>query len=220
MARNSRSRRNRPGHAAAGRAAGPGMRARAEVAQVAARLMAEECIHDFAEAKSRAVSRLGVDGRNTLPRNDEIEAELRTYQALFQGEVQPVWLRAKRRAALAAMELLAVFEPRLAGSVLRGTAVEDAEVTLHVFADVPEAVARFLIDRDIPWELDAARVRFGPGDEEERPVYRFGADGESIRLVVFPADGPRIAPRSPVDGRPMARLAPSGLARLLADDEG
>lgn len=196
---------------------GPGARTRGEVAQVAARLMAEECIHDFAEAKTRAADRLGVDGRNSLPRNEEVEAELRTYQALFQGDVQPLWLAAKRRAALGAMRLLEVFEPRLAGSVLRGTAVEDAEVTLHVFADAPEAVARFLVDRGIRWELDEAMARFGPGVEVELPVYRFGADDQCIRLVVFPADGPRIAPRSPVDGKPMARARPADIERLLAE---
>lgn len=224
MGRNSRShrktRRRPPVVPSSGRSGGgPGARMRAEVAQVAARLMAEECIHDFAEAKSRAAERLGADGRNALPRNEEVEAELRTYQALFQADAQPRWLLAKRQAALEVMRLLASFDPRLTGSVLRGTAVEDAEITLHVFADTPETIARFLIDRGIPWELDAAWVRFGPGRERELPVYRFGADGQSVRLVVFPADGPRIAPRSPVDGRPMARAAAPELADMLAAED-
>lgn len=192
-----------------------GARLRAEVAQVAARLMAEEGVHDFAEAKSRAVDRLGADGRNTLPRNQEIEAELRAYQALFQADTQPVWLAAKRRTALAVMRRLAPLEPRLAGAVLRGTAVEDGEITLHVFADAPETVARLLIDLDIPWALDAAVVRFGSAAEEELPVYRFRVEAQAVRLVVFPADGPRVAPRSPIDGKPMARADAAAVEELV-----
>jgi len=197
-----------------------GSRVRGEVAQVAARLMAEECIHDFGEAKGRAADRLGITGRNALPRNDEVEAELRTYQALFQADVQPVWLAAKRRAAWHAMGLLAEFEPLLTGAVLRGTAVEDAEITLHVFAEPAERIARFLIDRGIPWSLDESQVRFGPGVEQALPVYRLPAGEEALRLVVFPVDGPRVAPRSPIDGRPMQRASRDRLEALLAAAAG
>lgn len=213
--RTKTERRPRRQHAATAK----GARVRAEVAHVAARLMAEESIHDFAEAKLRAADRLAVEGRNSLPRNDEIEAELRQYQALFQADTQPLWLAAKRRVALSVIDLLAPFEPVLAGAVLRGTAVADAEITLHVFAEPPEMVARFLIDRDIPWTLDAAQVRFGNGVEQELAVYRISADGEELRLVVFPDDGPRIPPRSPVDGRPMRRADRAEIERLLEESD-
>ncbi len=211
------ARRRKAGRSSAVERVAHGGRLRAEVARVAAGLMAEESVHDFAEAKARAADRLGISARGSMPRNEEVEAELRAYQALFQADTQPQWLAGKRRVALAVMRLLTPFDPCLSGSVLRGTAVADAEVTLHVFADAPELVARFLVDRGIPWSLDATVVRFGPGVEEELPVYRFGADDENVRLVVFPDDGPRIAPRSPVDGRPMARASVDELERLLAE---
>ncbi|MFW5969957.1 MAG: hypothetical protein ACOCP9_04910, partial [Halofilum sp. (in: g-proteobacteria)] len=104
---------------------------RMEVARAAARLMAEEGVHGFAEAKARAADQLGVQGRQALPRNDEIEAEIRAWQALFQADEQPRWLARMRHTALDAMDLLADFAPHLAGSVLRGTAPQDVEVTLH-----------------------------------------------------------------------------------------
>lgn len=205
----------------AGGGPGPGRgdaaRDRAEVAQVAARLMAEEGIPGFAEAKARAADRLGIRGRQRLPRNDEIEAEIRAYQALFQADEQPFWLASMRRTALAAMDLLAEFSPRLAGAVLRGTAAREAEVTLHLFTDPPERVATFLLDRGIPWELDAWVGRFGRG-EVELPMYRISPEGQPVRLVVFPVEGPREAPRSPVDGRPMARAGRDEVARLIADE--
>lgn len=194
---------------------GSAARARAEVAQVAARLMAEEGVRGFAQAKARAADMLRISGRNALPRNDEIDLELRAYQALFQADTQPRWLAAKRREALAAMSTLAAFEPRLAGSVLRGTAAEDAEITLHLFVEPPELVATFLHERGIPWELDAWYGRFGAGRELELPMYRVHVGDESFRLIVFPLDGRREAPLSSVDGRPMARASAAEVAGLL-----
>ncbi len=191
---------------------------RAEIARVAARLMAEEGVHGFAEAKARAAGQLGIHGRQALPRNHEIEAEIRAWQALFQAEEQPLWLERMRRTALEAMDLLADFAPQLAGSVLRGTAPQDAEVTLHLFTEPPERVATFLLDRGIPWELDAWVGRFGRG-EFELPMYRIALGGQPVRLIVFPTEGPREAPRSPVDGKPMARANRTRVAELLAGDD-
>lgn len=199
-------------------ARGPVARARTEVARTAARLMAEEGVHGFAEAKEKAAAMLGTRGRHTLPRNDEVEAEVRAYQALFQADEQPRWLAHMRRTALEAMDLLAAFGPRLAGSVLRGTAPRDADVTLHLFVEPPEVVATFLLDHGIPWELDAWSGRFGNG-EAELPMYRIVAGDQPVRLIVFPADGAREAPRSPVDGRPMARATRAQVAELLERPE-
>lgn len=187
---------------------------RTEIARVAARLMAEEGVHGFGEAKARAADQLGIHGRQALPRNDEIEAEIRAWQTLFQADEQPHWLARMRRTALEAMDLLADFSPHLVGSVLRGTAPQDAEVTLHLFIEPPERVATFLLDRGIPWELDAWVGRFGR-DEVELPMYRIAPGGQPVRLIVFPTEGPREAPRSPVDGKPMARANRARVAELL-----
>ena len=213
----ARARRSQRGRQAPAR--GASAQERIEIAQVAARLMAEEGVHGFAEAKARAADRLGVQRRHTLPRNDEIEAEIRAYQALFQADEQPQWLARMRRTALEAMDLLEPFAPRLTGAVLRGTAPRDAEITLHLFTEPPEAVATFLFDRGIPWELDAWIGRFGGDREIELPMYRISPGGQPVRLVVFPSEGSREAPRSPVDGKPMARAGRARVAELLAESD-
>ncbi len=197
-----------------GQAGGNRARARAEVAQVAARLMAEEGVPGFAEAKSRAADQLGVHGRQAMPRNDEIEAEIRAYQALFQAEEQPIWLARMRRVALDVMDLLAPFSPRLVGSVLRGTAPREAEITLHVFAEPSETIATFLYGHEIRYELDAWVGRFGGEREYELPLYRIVARDQVVRLIVFP-QGWHEAPRSPIDARPMARMNRAQLAELI-----
>jgi len=193
-----------------------GSRIRTEVAQVAARLLAEDDVHDFGEAKARAAASLGLAGRRTMPGNDEVEAELRSYQQLFQAEEQPRWLAEKRRIALAMMDLLAEFEPWLAGAVLRGTASAQSEISLHLPVDPPERVATFLYERGIPWELDGWEARFGGNCVYELPMYRINPDGQPVRLIVFPESAPPEAPRSVIDGRPMQRATRDEVAALLA----
>ena len=88
---------------------------RTRIAAVAARIMAEDGIEDFAMAKRKAARQLGAGDTQFLPNNDEIETELRVYQSLYQGEEQRERLRYLRRQALAAMEQLADFKPYLTG---------------------------------------------------------------------------------------------------------
>ena len=95
---------------------------RRELAQEAARIMAEHGIRDYLIAKRKAAERLGVmDGGALLPKNSEIEAALAEYQRLFGGASHASALQAQRHAALAAMRYLSEFSPRLVGSVLSGT---------------------------------------------------------------------------------------------------
>src|SRR5438067_11880385 len=92
---------------------------RARIAAAAARLMAEDGIDDYALAKRKAAKQLGADDTTALPGNDEIEAELRAYQSLYQGEEQRERIRELRAKALEAMRLLSEFRPYLAGAVLK-----------------------------------------------------------------------------------------------------
>src|ERR1700716_4380179 len=78
-----------------------GMRAR--IAATAARIMAEDGIEDFALAKRKAARRLCAPEAQALPGNDEIEAELRSYRALYQAEEHPLSIAELRRMALDAL---------------------------------------------------------------------------------------------------------------------
>src|SRR5580765_7202671 len=104
---------------------GAGVRAR--IAAAAARIMAEDGIDDFALAKRKAARQIGAVEGQGLPGNDEIEAELRAYRALYQEEEHPQVLAELRRVALDAMRALEHFHPYLTGPVLEGTASPFAE---------------------------------------------------------------------------------------------
>src|ERR671937_158656 len=86
---------------------------RARIAAAAARIMAEDGVDDFALAKRKAARQLGAHDTHSLPRNDEIEAELRAYRALYQAEEHPHLIDELRRVALDAMRTLERFSPYL-----------------------------------------------------------------------------------------------------------
>lgn len=189
---------------------------RRALAQEAARIMAEHGIRDFLVAKRKAAERLGAsDVGAVLPKNVEIEQALAEYQRLFGGESHVESLHAQRRAALNAMLYLQEFEPRLVGSVLSGTATEHSDVQLHLFTDYAESVTIKLVDEGIPHEVTEKRVRMNAERVLAVPGVRFELDDQSIEAIVFPMDGIRQAPVSPVDGRPMRRANKLEVEALL-----
>ena len=193
-------------------------RLRQEIAQEAARILAHNGSRDYRAAKQKAAARLGLQGERDLPSNREIEEALEGHQRLFSNG-GAMRLRHLREAALEAMRLLERFQPRLVGPVLSGILTSGDAIQLHLFTDTPEEVAIFLMDRGIPFEETQRRFRYGGENVETRPVWRFVAGEATLELAVFPVDGLREAPRSPVDGRPMPRASTTRLEELLKADQ-
>ena len=200
-----------------GRTAGRDQQMRVRIAQEAARLMAEEGINDYYVAKRKAAQHLGAPDTRNMPRNVEVETALQEYQRLFRGEEQVNRLRELRENAVHAMRFLAQFSPRLVGSVLSGTAGRHADINLHLFADTSEEVSLFLMNSNIPFKASHKRLRLGREEWREFPSFGFAAGGHPVDLVVFPREGSREAPRSPVDGRPMHRARLQEVEALLEE---
>ena len=113
------------------------------------------------------------------------------------------------------MHYLREFSPRLVGAVLSGTATLHSEVQLHLFADRAESVTLKLLDEGIPHEVTEKRMRFNAEQVRAFPGVRFEMDAQPIEATVFPPDGIRQAPVSPVDGRPMRRANAFEVEALL-----
>ena len=190
-------------------------RARLVVAQEAARIIVNQGIRDYRVAKQKAAERLGLNGRGSLPGNAEIEAAVSDYLLIFGGESHQDLLRLMRTAALSAMELLAPFTPRLVGPVLTGTADENSAVNLHVFADSPEMVAMEIGDLGIQFRAYERRLKSRRGQIEMYAGFEFSHRNETIQATVFPIDGIRQAPMSPIDGKPMKRVDSDAVQELL-----
>ena len=192
---------------------------RQRIAQDAARLMVEHGIKDFYAAKQKAAESIGISDRHIMPRNTEVEEAILEYQRIFKSHAQPQRLQALRQTAIKAMTLLKEFQPRLVGSVLRGTAGEHSDVNLHVFADTPETVSHFLTRHKIPHEQREKRFRTSKDNYELFTAYSFIAGEVPMDIVVFPVDGQRQAPLSAVDGKRMERASLSDVEVLLHEGE-
>lgn len=190
----------------------PSGRLRQSIASHAARLMAEEGIDDYGFAKRKAARALGASESEALPGNNEVEAELRAYQALFQEEEHPSRLRELRTTALEIMDLLAHYRPYLTGSVLDGTAGRYAEVELELFADSSKDVEIELLSRDISYENVAIRNN-QPNAPEAR--LRIDWDDTPILLTIFPMTAERHLKRNPHSGQRHNRATQSAVAALL-----
>jgi hypothetical protein len=181
-----------------------------QIAAAAARIMAEEGIDDFALAKRKAARRLGAAETESLPANDEIEAELRDYLALYQAEEHPERIAELRRAALGAMRALERFSPYLTGPVLAGLAGPYAEIELQLFPESSKEVELFLLDRNI--DYDASDERRYTGDRARAvAVNQLTWDGAPLRLSVFDPRDERAAMKTTQAGRVAAR---AGIAEV------
>jgi hypothetical protein len=191
---------------------------RARIAAVAARLMAEDGIDDFALAKRKAARQLGAGGTQALPRNDEIETELRAYRELYQAGEHPALVHELRCIALDAMRALESFKPYLTGPVLSGLAGPYAEIDLQLFPDSAKEVEIFLLDRNIPFDTQEGRRYSG---DRARAVSLISLEwkGQVVRLTLFDPRDERVALKTSQAGRAMERANSSELAAIISKSD-
>jgi len=191
---------------------------RRALAQEAARIIVEHGVDDYLMAKRKAAERFGVTDHAVLPKNTEIEEALASHHRLFGSGSHGDELAGLRRRAVDAMRLLEEFEPRLVGPVLSGNASAHSDIQLHLFADTPEAVALRLMDAGVKYHVGERRVKVLRDTMQSFPAIGFPAGGSAVEAVVFPRDGIRQSPFSPVDGRPMRRATRQEVESLLEEE--
>ena len=189
-------------------------RARQMVAQEAARLIVTHGIRDYRMAKIKAAERLGLNTRGSLPGNPEVERAIEEHHQLFGGDSHADLLHSMRNAAILTMEMLSTFNPQLVGPVLIGTADENSAVNLHVFTDTPELVAAELDNLGISFRTYERRLKISHNQSDAYPGFEFGHEDTHVQATVFPVDGIRQAPLSPIDGRPMDRADAERVSKL------
>jgi len=191
---------------------------RSRIAHLAARLMAEDGIEDFATAKRKAARQAGMPETRELPSNEEVEAALRTYQLIYHREEHRDRLRELRERAVRAMRELAQFNPYLTGSVLNGNAGKYADINLQLFTDNEKAVELYLIDRGISYK--AAQGRLYAGEELRTvPVYQVTDDGTVIELTVLSPYDLRGPLRTTPEGKSIERAKLPAVEQLLQESD-
>jgi hypothetical protein len=168
---------------------------RSHIAYLAARLMAEDGVADYGAAKQKAARQAGLQDTNLLPDNQEIEAALRDYHALYQATDQPAQLRRMREVAVRVMREFSEFRPALVGSVLTGTANKFSDVNLQLFTDDSKALTLFLLNRRYRYEEGARRVRRGDSHVEV-PQILLEIEGIPVTMTVLDRDDERLSGRA------------------------
>lgn len=156
-------------------------RQRESIAQLAARLIAGEGIQDFGLAKRKAARQHGVQDKEFLPSNKEIEAALKIYHALYQKDEHAERLSRLRSEALRFMRLLEPFHPYLVGAVLSGAAGRYADINLHLYTDSSKAVELFFLNRQILYKAGEQQLRL---NSALRNVPSFILTGESAAVEI------------------------------------
>lgn len=184
-------------------------RLRAKIASAAARLMAEDGIVDHTQAKRKAARQLGLPDDAPLPDNAEVDAELRTYHALYQSGEHGARIAEMRQKAVEVMGLMRSFNPYLAGSVLDGTAGRFAEIDIQLFPDSAKDVEIFLLGRGTQFE------HVPPRNDRAEAVLALDWNGDTVNLVIYDRDDERVVFKHR-DGRPRERARLEAVEAMLA----
>lgn len=193
-------------------------RIRRLIAREAARLMYEEGVREYRDAKRKAARQFGEEKPlslgSRLPSNAEIHSELRRLIDMYEGDVLPERLLNMRLTALRLMEMLASFRPYLVGSVLSGAVTERSDIDLHLFADSAEEVEEFLRGRKIHFESETVSVRRG-GEFLEYPHIYLEDEGIEVECTVYPPEEMHRIPKSSITGKPMERADENRLRKII-----
>lgn len=110
---------------------------RKRVAREAAILLYTSQEKEYKQAKKLAAKTLRV---RFLPSNLEVAEELDKIAEEKEGASRGELLLRMRKEALKIMEALKDFNPRLVGSVWRGTAHQNSDIDIHTFSQDPKPV--------------------------------------------------------------------------------
>ena len=193
---------------------------RLQIAEIAAKLVANDSVVDYHAAKRKAAAQLGYTTQKNLPSNQEIEVALVKYQNLFQPQTQAAYLQSLRLKAIEAMKLLSSFKPLLVGPVATGTATRSSEITLHLYHDHTEQIGLFLSDNGIPNHSCEKHVRINATQTSIYPAFQFIADETPVMLIVFSENDKNLSPVSSISKKAMSMIDIKALRKLTEKNIG
>ncbi len=191
---------------------------RRQIAFEAARLMYDRQETEYYRAKQKAAARIckGWVKPADLPSNTEIRDAIQAFARLLEGDSRNANLQAMRLAALQMMRRLALFRPRLIGSVLTGHTREGSDIDLHVFSDSAEAVTHLLDHDGLSYQIERKQVRKS-GEEQVFTHVHVCADF-SFELTVYAPEQHRYVFKSSITGKAIERASIAQLEQFLAQE--
>lgn len=184
---------------------------RQQIASVAARLIAEEGIHDYGLAKRKAARQLGLSASEGLPSNVDVEAALREWYALFQDDEHEMRVLVMRRVALDVMRLLRDFNPYLTGLLVDGLVGQFSVINIELFPESAKAVEIFLLGEGVSYVHQVVR---GQGLGLPEAILEIDWDEMPVRLLIFASQAARFGRRT-VQNESVARLNLQALEKIV-----
>ncbi len=173
-----------------------------EIAASAAQCVVEEGL-EYGPAKRRALKALGLPPKTHLPNNDQVEAQVREYIALFCADTQPAELLALRQHALMWMQRLQDFRPYLGGAVWHGTATRLSDIYLQLFCDDEKSCEIELINKGVDFEARTVNGLHGE-PVEALSIHSYCKELEEeigVHLLIYEYDDVRGALKADAQGR-------------------
>jgi predicted nucleotidyltransferase len=159
---------------------------RSRVAREAALLLYTSQEKEYKQAKKRAAETLGV---RVLPSNLEVAEELDRIAEEREGASRKKLLLRMRREAREIMEILEEFNPRLVGSVWRGTARRNSDIDILTFSQDPVQVLKQLQEHNFVAESSEWRSVTKEGRKEASfHIHLLLSSGDEVEVVVRSPD--------------------------------
>jgi predicted nucleotidyltransferase len=186
------------------------------VAREAALLLYTSQEKEYKQAKKRAAENLGA---RILPSNLEVARELDAIAEEMEGASRHARLIQMRKEALKIMRVLKDFNPRLIGSVWRGTINKNSDIDIVAFASTPNVVvaqlqeSSFFIIRT-EWSSATKRGR----KETSFHIYLALSSGNEAEIVVRSAEKMNRCEKCEIYGDMVTGLNNSQLAKVLEEN--
>ncbi len=189
---------------------------RRQITWEAARLMYNRQESEYYRAKMKAARLIGQGWVRPadLPSNAEIRDEIQSLARLYEGSSRVDNLREMRLAALAMMQRLAPFRPRLIGSTLTGHIRQGSDIDLHLFSDTTEAITHVLDHHGLTYTVEKKQVR--KHGEERIFTHVHLTDRFTFELTVYAADKAHYVFKSSITGKGIERASIAELEQFLA----
>ena len=185
------------------------------IAEEAARVMVDEDVKEYIEAKRIAADNLfgmRASANIRLPSNGEIRAAIVARAALRDSGRER--LSHMRRVALEVMLQLEAFEPRLIGSVATGAIHRNSDVDIQLFCVRHDTLEQVLHANG--YEAERLEHEIWKDGMFRRYVhYHFEREGVDIELSVYEPAELHVVRFSSIDGKPIDRVPRRRLEALL-----
>jgi predicted nucleotidyltransferase len=183
------------------------------VAREAALLLYTLQEKEYKQAKRRAAENLGS---RILPSNLEVARELDKIAEEREGSSRNERLVQMRKEALKIMQALKDFNPRLVGSVWRGTINKNSDIDITAFASEPNAVLTQLRKGNFSIvKTEQTSITKEGKKETSFHIYLLLPSGNEAEVVVRPTDRSNRQERCEIYGDIVTGLNESQLARVL-----